>query len=128
MPQWDFSESLVNVLQILLARAMNPIPKSKEAELSNLLESEKDHADDYSNKVFNVLRLRRELDKILNDVEVKRRHIENLEEECIEASRRLFDIQHTILERIEVLNFEPSGSIGRPRSQASVTRLFGAFL
>ena len=80
------------------------------------------NADDYSNKVFNVLKLQRELEKILNDVERKRRQIEELEEECIKASRRLFDIQHTILERIEVLHSDSWGGMGRRRSPARFTQ------
>ena len=125
---WNFQESLVNVLQILMARAMSSIPQSKKAELandrefSNLIESEKDHADAYSNKMFRILKLQRELEKILNDVERKRREIEDLEEECITASRRLFDIQHTILERIEVLHEDSEGVMGRPRSPAQFSQ------
>ena len=108
MPRWDFSDALVNLFQILMARAMHPIPGPKKAELSDLLESEKDHADDYGNKFVAVLKLQRELDELLNDVQIKRRHLEELQGECINASRRLFEVEHTILERIGVLRSSSS--------------------
>ena len=79
MPSWDFSESLLNVFTSILSRAMYPIPESKKAELSDLLETEKDHADAHGNKLVEVLMRKRELDKILNDVEIRRRHIDELE-------------------------------------------------
>ena len=105
MPRWDFSDALVNLFQILMARAMHPIPGPKKAELSDLLESEKDHADDYGNKFVAVLKLQRELDELLNDVQIKRRHLEELQGECINASRRLYEVEHTILQRIGVLQY-----------------------
>ena len=98
----------MNLFQIFMARAMHPIPESKKAELSDLLESEKDHADDYGNKMVAVLKLQRELDEILNDVRIKRRHLEELEGECIYASRRLYEVEHTILDRIGVLHSSSS--------------------
>ena len=112
---WDFSESLVNILQIILARAMHPIPESKKAELSGLLESEKAHAEVYGNKVVEVLKLKRELEELLNDVQKRRLHIEGLEGECIMESRRLYDVQRDILESIGIKRFEPSTSIGWTR-------------
>ena len=108
MPRWDFSDALVNLFQILMARAMHPIPGPKKAELSDLLESEKDHADDYGNKFVAVLKLQRELDELLNDVQIKRRHLEELQGECINASRRLYEVEHTILKRIGVLQSSSS--------------------
>ena len=47
----------VHLFDILLARAIKPIAESKKAKLSNLLESEKHHADDYGNKMVAVLLL-----------------------------------------------------------------------
>ena len=109
MPLWDYSKSLVNLFQILMARAMHPIPGPKKVELSNLLESEKDHADDYGNKFVAVLKLQRELDELLNDVQIKRRHLEKeLQGECMYASRRLYEVEHTILERIGALRSSSS--------------------
>ena len=108
MPRCDFSESLVNLFQIVMARAMHPIPESKKAELSDLLESEKDYADDYGNKMVAVFKLQRELDELLNDVHIKRRHLEELEGECSYASRRLYEVEHTILDRIGVLHSSSS--------------------
>ena len=89
MPLWDYSESLVNLFQILMARAMHPIPGPKKAELSDLLESEKDHAGDYGNKFVAVLKLQRELDELLNDVQIKRRHLEELQGSRESASTRV---------------------------------------
>ena len=112
---WDFSDSLVNILQINLARAMHPVPESKKAELSGHLESEKAHAEVYGNKVVEVLKLKRELEELLNEVQKRRLHLAEFEGECIMESRRLFDVQRDILESIGHNRFEPSTSIGWTR-------------
>ena len=105
----------MNIFQIVVARAINPIPGPEKARLSNLLESEKDHVDDYSNKLFKVLKLQRELDQLLKDAQIKRQHLEELQGECINASRRFFEVEHTILERIGVLRSSSSRGLRRIR-------------
>ena len=103
----------MNIFQIVVARAIHPIPGPEKAELSNLLESEKDHVDAYSNKLLKVFKLQRELDELLKDVQIKRQHLEELQGECINASRRLFEVEHTILERIGVVRSSSARGLGR---------------
>ena len=103
----------MNIFQIFVARAMHPIPDPKKAELSNLLEYEKDHVDDYSSKLSAVLRAQRELDELLKDVQIKRQHLEELQGECISTSRRLFEVEHTILERIGIVRSSSSRGLRR---------------
>ena len=103
----------MNIFQIFVVRAMHPIPDLKKAELSNLLEYEKDHVDDYSSKLSAVLRAQRELDELLKDVQIKRQHLEELQGECISAGRSLLEVEHTILDRIGVVRSSSARGLGR---------------
>ena len=103
----------MNIFQIFVARAIHPIPDPQKAELSSLLEYEKDHVDDYSSKLSAVLRAQRELDELLKNVQIKRQHLKDLQGECISASRRLFEVEHTILERIGVVRSSSSRGLLR---------------